>query len=166
LAAAAPVLSQQQPVTTKPDSVIVRQRITSIIQETMKRGEMTLPEGTAVIFRTYPNTNDIEEVMSYGDEAVAVLADFIKSDNAREYELAMRLLSHLGGERIVEPLSNLILSDPSARRREYALRALTQAPWERAEPIFRVAAESDQDANVRTVARELMTGYAPATKTP
>jgi hypothetical protein len=77
----------------------------------------------------------------------------------------MQLLAHLGGDRIVVPLSNIIISDASARRREYALRALTQAPWDKAGPVFRMAAKSDWDANVRALAGELLIGYKPSTKT-
>jgi len=148
---------------SKADKAKIRQRITSIIEATLARGEMTTADGGRIMFRANLEDRDIEEVRSFGDDAVIVLADFLKSENARQYELAMQLLGNLGGERIVQPLGDIVLFDPSPRRREYALRALTQAPWEKAAPIIGLSAKTDRDAHVREVAAELLVNYAPST---
>ncbi len=150
----------------KRERAKIRQRISSIIRETLNRGEITTAEGIKVIVRSKPETKDIEEVVSYGDEAVVVLTDFLKSENTREYELTMRLLGALGGERIVQPLRDVIMFDSSPRKREYALAAITQAPWNKAEPIIRMSSETDPDAQVRRVAERLLKGYSPTPKSP
>jgi hypothetical protein len=55
----------------------------------------------------------------------------------------------------------VILHDESARRREYALRAIVQAPWDQAAKVIALAAETNPDESVRKVAKELLSGYAP-----
>ena len=140
----------------------VRERINTIITETLKRGEFTTAEGVRGITRTNPSAEDVEEIKSYGDRAVVPLEEhFLYSENAFEYGLAIRLMGALGGKRIIEPLKKVILYDPSAGKREYALRAITQGPWDLASKVITQAAENDADANVRKVARELLSDHEP-----
>jgi hypothetical protein len=149
-------LAQDKPV----DAAKVRERVNTIIQETIKRGDFTV-QGVKGITRLPPLTADVDEIKSYGDQAVAPLEEHIHSASAFEYEVAMRLMGALGGTRIIEPLKKVILHDESARRREYALRAIVQAPWDQASKVMTLAAETDPDENVRNTAKELLNGYAP-----
>lgn len=144
-----------------PDKAKVRERIATIMRETLKRGEFTSPEGWKGVTRVPPSQEDIEEIQHYGDNAVPVLEEYLSSSEGREYELAMRFLGVLGGRRIIEPLRKVILSDPSSRKREFALRWITQGPWDLAAPIIRQATENDSDLDVRKVAEELLLSYAP-----
>jgi hypothetical protein len=139
----------------------VRERVDTIIRETIKRGEFTAAEGVRGITRVPPSYEDVEEIKSYGDRALLPLEEHFSSASSFEYELAMRLMGALGGERIIKPLKNVALNDPSARKREYALRWITQGPWDQAAKVIRQAAEHDPDANVRAVANELLSGYGP-----
>lgn len=139
----------------------VRERVNTIIMETLKRGEFTTAEGVTGITRTAPSAEEVEEIRSYGDRAVLPLEEHFSSGNAFEYELAMRLMGELGGKRIIEPLQKVILYDPSARKREYALRWITQGPWDRASKVISQAAENDPDPNVRKVAEELLSAHKP-----
>lgn len=138
--------------------VEVRERVTTIIRETLQRGEFTTAEGVKSITRTPPTPEDVEEIKSFGDRAILPLQEHFSSGNAFEYELAMRLMGELGGKRIIEPLKRVILYDQSARKREYALRWITQGPWNQASKVISQAAETDPDANVRKVAQELLSG--------
>ena len=61
----------------------------------------------------------------------------------------MRLVGALGGQRIIHPLEKVILYDRSARKREYALRWISQGPWDQASKVITRAADNDPDANVR-----------------
>lgn len=137
----------------------VRERINTIIRETLQRGEFTTAEGVRAITRTPPSAEDVEEIKGYGDRAVLPLQEHFYSANAFEYEMAMRLMGELGGKRIIEPFKKIILYDPSARKREYALRGITQGPWDQAAKVISHAAENDSDANVRKVAQELLSGH-------
>ena len=139
----------------------MRERINAIMKQTLKRGEFTTREGYKVITRTPPLTKDVEEVKQYGDDAIPVLEEHLSSNNEMEYELAMRLMGSLGGDRIIEPLKKIILFDPSPRKREYALRWIPQAPWDQASVVIRQAAENDSDSHVREVAKDLLSGHAP-----
>lgn len=139
----------------------VRERVNTIISETIKCGETTTAEGVKAITRIPPSSEDVEEIKRYGDRAVLPLEEHFASENGFEYELAMRLMGALGGKRIVEPFKKVALYDSSARKREYALRWITQAPWDQAGKVIKHAADHDPDANVRKVARELLSGYAP-----
>jgi len=87
----------------------------------------------------------VEEIKRYGDRAVVPLQEHFSSGNAFEYEMAMRLMGELGGKRIIEPFKKVILSDQSARKREYALRWITQGPWDQASKVISQAAEKDPD---------------------
>ena len=138
----------------------VRERVDTIIRETIKRGEFITAEGVRGITRVPPSYEDVEEIKSYGDRAVLPLEEHF-SGNAFEYEMAMRLMGALGGERIIKPLRNVALYDPSARKREYALRWITQGPWDQAAKVITQAAEHDADANVRAAAKELLSGHGP-----
>jgi hypothetical protein len=137
----------------------VRERINTIISETIKRGEFTTPNGVTGLMRTPPLPQDVEEITRYGDRAVEPLEEYFSSANAFEYELAMRVLAGLGGKRIIEPLKKVILYDRSARKREYALRWISQGPWDEAAKVISQAADNDPDANVRKVAQGLLSGY-------
>ena len=139
----------------------VRDRVNTIIRKTLQRGEFTTAEGVKGITRTPPSTEDVDEIKSYGDRAVQPLEEHFATDNAFDYELAMRLMGALGGKRIIAPLKKVALYDRSARKREYALRWITQGPWDLASQVITQAAENDRDANVRKVARELLSGHEP-----
>ena len=139
----------------------VSERINTIIRETLQRGEFTTADGVSGITRIPPSAEDVEEIRSYGDQAVLPLQEHFYSGNAFEYEMAMRLMGALGGKRIIEPFKTVILYDPSARKREYALRWITQGPWDEAARVVSHAAENDPDENVRKVAEELLSGHGP-----
>ena len=136
----------------------LRDRVNTIITETIKRGKFTV-QGEKGITRVPPSNEDVDEIKSYGDQGVVPLEEHFSSPNAFEYELAMRLMGALGGKRIIEPFKKVILNDPSARRREYAVTWITQAPWDQAVEIISQAAEKDPDENVRKVAKELLRGH-------
>ena len=139
----------------------VRERVDAIISQTIKQGEFTTTDGVKGITRIPPSSEDVEEIKRYGDRAVLPLEEHLSSEDGFEYEIAMRLMGTLGGKRIIEPLKKVALHDPSARKREYALRWITQGPWDQAGKVISHAAMHDSDANVRKVARELLSGYAP-----
>jgi hypothetical protein len=136
-----------------------RNRISEIMRRTIKAGEGQIVRNGQVI-NTYTRrgrrADDIEEIKSYGDGAVPILAEYISSSDSREWEFAMVFLGDLGGSRIVEPLRDVIFLDPSPTKREYAIRAITQAPWDEASEILRYAAASDPSREVRKVAREML----------
>ena len=144
-----------------PDKAKLRERIATIMRETLKRGEIDTGEGYTVITRVPPSPEDIKKIQHYGDDAVSILSGYLLSEDAREYELAMRFLGALGGSRIIEPLREIILFDPSPRKRDFALSSITQAPWDEASPIIRQAAETDPDTHVREVAKDLLINHAP-----
>jgi hypothetical protein len=139
----------------------VRERVNKIISETMKSGEFTTAGGIRIITRRPPSSADVEEIKRYGDRAVLPLEEHFASEDGFEYETAMRLMGALGGKRIIEPLKKVALHDSSARKREYALRWITQGPWDEAGRVLSHAAAHDPDAKVRKVAQELRSGYAP-----
>jgi hypothetical protein len=159
---AASVMAQQSN-STPVDSKTIHTRIEEIVRATLKAGEGRILHNGQVIntyTRSPPTSEHVEEVKRFGDDAVPVLEQYLSSDIAPEYELAMRFLGALGGSRIVDPLRKIILLDPSARKREYAVRAITQAPWDEASEILRYSAASDPDPQVRGLAREMLQGYA------
>ena len=152
-------LSQTLPQTS--DEGAIRERIATIIRETLKQGEGTTVAGYR-FFTWIPLSNeDVEEIKSYGDKAVPVLEEYLFSDVGREGDLVLRILGRMGGSRILEPLKRVVEQSTSPWRREEALRALTQAPWELAFPIMRNAAETDRDPEMRAEARDLLARYSP-----
>jgi hypothetical protein len=152
-------LSQTLPPAS--DERAIRERIATIIRETLKRGEGTTVEGYRFYTWVPPSNEDVEEINSYGDKAVPILEEYLFSDVGREGNLVLRILGRIGGSRVVEPLKRVVEQSTSAWRREDALRSLTQAPWDLAFPIIRNASETDRDPNVREVARDLLVNYSP-----
>jgi len=140
------------------ETVKVRERINTIISESIKRCEFTTADGLKAITRVPPSAEHMEEIKGYGDQAVQPLEQHLWSENALEYEFAMRFMGGLGGERIIAPLETIALYNQSARKREYALRWITQGSWELARKVISQAAENDRDQGVRNVAKELLAG--------
>jgi HEAT repeat protein len=138
------------------DESMVGKRIGEIMKAVVTRGEITLNEQVVITIRSLPSEEELDEVKRYGDAAVPVLAEYLTSEDGRFYHIALRFLGELGGGRIVGPLQRIILFDPSAGRREYALRWIGQAPWELAGPIIHQAAEADPDAGVRETAKDML----------
>jgi hypothetical protein len=142
----------------------MRERIQTIMRQTIKSGETVVVfDGRQVIARTFipPSNLAVDEVRSYGDKAVPILAEYLQQPNGFEKYYAMRFLGAIGRKSVVEPLRQVALHDSSAAYREYALAFLTQAPWELAAPILREAASRDTDLRVRQRAEELIAGYEP-----
>jgi hypothetical protein len=134
----------------------IRERISAIIRENIRQGEGATVDGIKFSTRVPPSLQNIEEIKRYGERAIPVLEEYLWAEAGREGDLALRFLSLLGGNRIVEPLRRVVEKSPSPSRREGALRGLSQAPWDLAFPIIRNAAEADPDPRVREVAREFL----------
>src|SRR5262245_30571897 len=143
------------------DEGAIREGIATIIRATLKQGEGTTVEGYRFYTWIPASNEDVEEIKSYGDKAVWILEEYLFSDVGREGDLVLRILGRMGGSRILEPLKRVVEQSTSPWRRQEALRALTQAPWELASPIMRNAAETDRDPEVRAEARDLLIRYAP-----
>ncbi len=137
------------------DEVNARQKITKIIQDTIKQGEGAV-NGVNVWTKIPPSSEAIQEVKRLGDHAIPVLASYIGSKSEREHALAVEFLGNLGERRIVEPLRTFIQRDKSSMVRMSALRWITQAPWDLAGPIIRKTAEADPSTQVRQIARNLL----------
>ena len=138
----------------------MRERISLLIRETLSQGEHYLANGIKIWTRTKPSNETLEEVRSYGDPVIPILSEYLKSEDARECELAMRFLGALGGTKNVEPLRMVLLNHPSAGVRELALHWLAAARWEMAAPIIERTAESDVDLKVRNTAADMIASQA------
>ncbi len=148
--------------TAKPNTPLVadmRERVATIIRDTLKRGEGEITND-GVKLKTWtnmpPTEEAIEEIRSFGDDVVQILSEYLTSEDGREKQLAIRFLGLVGGSRIVEPLRMVIKNDKQPGMRAMALTWLAEAPWELASPIIREAAESDGDPGVRKVANDLL----------
>ncbi len=148
-------LSGAQSDRTKGSNTMVRRRIIEIVRQRLNEGVITV-NGVQAQTRTPPSPEVVNEIKHYGDSGVVVLAEYLHSRRRRERITAVELLGVLGGARIVGPLRGVILHDPSAMVRELALRWLTQAPSDLAQPIIREAARTDPDERVRTVAKSIL----------
>jgi len=110
------------------DKGAIRERIATIIRETLKQGDGTTVEGYRFYTWVPASNQDVEEIKSYGDKAVWILEEYLFSDVGREGDLVIRILGRMGGSRILEPLKRVVEQSTSPWRRQEALRALTQAP--------------------------------------
>jgi hypothetical protein len=150
-----------QNLTEASDKEAIRERISAIIRETIKQGEGTTVDGVKFTTRVPPSTENVEEIQRFGDKAVPVLEEHFWSKGGFEGVLALKFLGRLRGSRIVEPLKRVVEKSDSPALRELALYSLTQAPWDLAAPVIRNVAETDPDAQVRGVARDLLVSRAP-----
>jgi hypothetical protein len=144
-----------------PSESVIRKRIASMMDYILKRAETVTPDGIKVQIVARPSNEEIEEIKSYGDDAVPVLSEYLSAEDSRQKLLALRFLGILGGGRIIEPLEKVIRSDPSPSTRETALIWLAEAPWDLASPIIQQAAQNDPDAAVRQTARGLLDDRKP-----
>ena len=145
----------QSSASSQPDMATVHRRIAVIISERLTEGAIIV-NGVRAQTRTPPSRAAVEEIRHYGDSAVAVLFEYLHSKSPRERSFAVEFLGLLGGRRIVVPLQGVILHDPSPAIRELALRWLTQAPSNLAQPIIRRSARTDPDEKVRKAAKDIL----------
>lgn len=139
-----------------PSATAVRQRIVALMSTAMKERERITPEGRT-LWVPVPLSQEIsKEVQGYGNKAVPILAEYLKSGTSRERLLAVQFLGALGGNRVTEPLLTVIRSDPEPSLREEALTYIAQLPWEVASPILKQTSTRNSDSRVREKARYLM----------
>ena len=144
---------------TAHTEAVARNRVSTLIRDINSRGHHEV-DGFKFWTRSLPSNEELDEVRGYGEAAVPVLTDYLKSEDAHERELAMRFLGQIGGTQIVEPLRMVLLSDTSPGVRQSALRWLTLAPWDLASPIIERSAASDVDQRVRDAAKEILASHA------
>src|SRR5262249_21662357 len=77
------------------DTAEVRERVDTLIRETMRRSEFTTAGNVKVMTRIPPSYEAVEEIKRYGDRAILPLQEHLSSENAFEYELAMRFMGAL-----------------------------------------------------------------------
>lgn len=147
--------------TAQPSAKETRDRILTVIRDTISRGQGTLPDGTKFWTRVPPTSEAVSEVLRYGDRAIPALEEYIWKEGAAEASVALGFLGRFRGSQIVGPLKRIVEENREPSLRDVALRLLTQAPSDLALPIFRKAAETDSDPKVREVARVLMVKYSP-----
>ena len=154
------VSSAQSNQVNASDTGAIRRKIAALVEARLNDGVFVV-NGVRTQTVTPPSRAAVEEIKRYGDSAVAVLAAYLRSKNPRERRIAVEFLGLLGGRRIVAPLQRVIQHDPSPTMRELALRWLTQAPRDLAQPIIRRAARMDPDERVRKAAKNILeTGSA------
>ena len=145
---------------TRPISeAVARKRVSTLIRDINSRGHHEV-DGFKFWTRSLPSNEELDEVRGYGEAAVPVLTDYLKSEDAHERELAMRFLGQIGGSQIVEPLRMVLLSDTSPGVRQSALHWLKLAPWDLASPIIERSAASDVDQRVRDAAKEILASHS------
>jgi HEAT repeat protein len=139
--------------------VAVQKRIAALMNATLGVREKITPEDTKLWLRVPPPAEAIEEVKAYGDRAVAILAEYLRSGNYHDRELAMEFLSRVGGASVVEPLLTVIRYDPEPRLREAGLEYLSKASWDAAAPTLREAWKADPDPRVRQKAKYILESH-------
>jgi len=139
---------------------VMRERIATIFQETLKRGEFRVMDnaGSPVKVSMFfpPTTEHVDEIRKFGDAAIPILAEYLDSSIGFEKYLALRFLGSIGGKGIIEPLRRVVSDDPSPSFRSSAVRWLSLAPWDLAAPIIRQAAENDSSDEVRSEAKYIL----------
>ena len=90
------------------DEGAIRERISTIIQETIKRGEGYTVEGIKTFTRSHPTIKDLEEIKSYGQKAVPILEEYLFSDVSQEGDVALEIFGRMGGSQMVEPLKRVV----------------------------------------------------------
>ena len=98
-----------------------RRKVAILMSNAIKEREKITSEGIKLWVPLPLPQEALEDVKEYGDKAILILAEYVKSGAYHERELAMQFLAHIGGVRIVEPLLIVIRYDPEPILREEAL---------------------------------------------
>ena len=72
----------------------VRERISTLTRDIISRGHHEA-NGIKIWIRSLPSNEELDEVRGYGETAIPVLTDYLKSKEIHERELAMRFLGQL-----------------------------------------------------------------------
>ena len=156
---------EAQTVTARPsDSQVLRERVAIIFRETLKQGERAFEHNgrRVVVSRTFvpPPPWYVNEIRDNADDAIPILAEYLRSNNGFEKYLALRFLGLIGDSRVVAPLREVALNDASSSFRFTAVLWLSVAPWDLASPIIRDIASNDSSAEVREKAKEILLQHA------
>jgi len=149
------VVSAQSDQAKQLSKADVQKRIAEIVRQRLDEGTFTV-NGIRAQTRTAPSPEVIKEIKRYGDTGLENLTSYLRSANMRERIVSVELIGLLGGAQIVPPLREVILRDRSATVRELALRWITQAPADLANPIIQRAAQTDPDERVRSLANGIL----------
>ena len=131
------------------------ERVTAVIERTLRTGESITPEGIRVYTFVPPSNYDVAEVLSLGVHAVAPLARFVNSTNNFAQLIAVRLLAEIGGPETAEPLERAL--DPKMWQpiRLNALYGVAKLDHRLAVPVLQRMTQ-DSDAKIREAASSLL----------
>jgi hypothetical protein len=105
------------------------ERINAIFISTIKQGKFVLDNNVHGYTFIPPSNEDLAEIKTMGSKAIAALVQHLNSQGSRDQWLAIRFLGCVGGEGVVKPLGDFVLSSHSGTFRLIALKYLSEAPW-------------------------------------
>src|SRR5690606_33992171 len=124
----------------------LKKRIADIVRVSKERGKGNV-NGISVYTKMPTDSKLVEEVRSYGEKAVPILADYLESKNQQERLIAVNFLGNIGGAGVVSALAKVINGDSPSTTRIVALRWLGSIDDPKARAIvFEVAETETTDA--------------------
>ncbi|MEO8663829.1 MAG: hypothetical protein ABI693_35570 [Bryobacteraceae bacterium] len=118
----------------------------------LRQSEGVTPEGVRYTWRATPALSEMNELRGLGPMAVDALSQILLSKNARECQLAVRLMGAFDQSVVLAPmLKGVNNPDVPAACRSFLIAALREAPADVLKPVLDRAA-TDPDAKVRSEA--------------
>ncbi len=135
----------------------IQREIVRIFRDTIRGGQSVADGGVPTWTRVPPSSNDLKRMRALGDEALPTLVGFLSSGNGPEKLLAVEFLGALGGGRVVQPLSRVVLDKKNdLSLRLAALLSLRNGSFLEVVEVLRQVVETETDSNIRDQARDML----------
>lgn len=133
-----------------------RQVVGEIIQQAVKRAHMTTAGGLKITTRVHFSRSAADEVKGLGDEAVAVLSEYVDHDDPLTEEAALRLLGGFNSEAAASVLLDFSKKSSRTFIRVNAVRMLANFPLPEVAHRLENISRDDPSQDVREAALDVL----------
>lgn len=142
---------------TDTAQVKVNKRVDEIMDRALKEDVFTTPEGVRVTpMGANVSSEAMQEIQTFGDQAIAPLAKYLDSPDRRAQTLATKLLGAIGGSNTIKPLIHAAEKCTSSIARTVALFNLERLEWKDVGGVIERVALNDSDLQVRKTAQDII----------
>jgi len=149
--------------TTQPSENQIRERVSILIHQAIRRATTQLKDGTyATTMPVVPSSEDIQEVKSYGNRAIEVLSGYVDSKSAMEQHVAFRFLLEFQGEPAFVAIKSFAERSAFGGVRQEATISLGSHPEGKVKSILKRIATSDPSPDVRAASGRALAHFQSA----
>lgn len=152
----APSLLLAQAQSTDAIQFRIRQTVNRVFEQNVRAGTSIVAPGVQAYTRVPLSDSEIGEITSFGQDAIPVLAEYLKNPHVRFRELAVRCIAYIGGIEALHLLETTVLQSGSQNLRMQALEWIGSMPGQAAEVSLKKIENVSSDQSIRARAKALL----------